>query len=114
MAYLDIVNCVFEFVSAGVIWLSVWQLWTDKGSKGIHWTQAVFFSLESLWNLHYYNTLGQPFSFAAGIFVFFGNLAWLWLAFVWFRKLTVPFSPALGLPGFLLYFEKFLKSVRFL
>lgn len=114
MDYLDTVNSIFEFVSAGVIWLSVWQIWKDKGSKGIHWAQAVFFSLESVWNLHYYRSLGQSYSFIAGILVCLGNIAWVWLAFVWFRQQAFPFLRKPGLSNLSLYFAKYLAYVRFL
>lgn len=112
MAYLDIINCIFEFISAFVIWLSVWQVWRDRGSKGIHWAQATFFSLESIWNLHYYNTLGQQFSLLAGVFVFAGNLAWVWLAFVWFRSPRVSFYTALLVSCVVPFLSKLLKSLK--
>ena len=80
MPYLDSVNCLFEYVSALVIWLSVVQIYKDKTYKGVHISQAVFFSAESIWNLHYYNTLNQPLSLLAGVFVCVGNISWLWLA----------------------------------
>ena len=85
-AYLDVCNCVFEFVSAGVIWLSVRQICKDKGAKGVAFAQAAFFTLESFWNLHYYSELHQTMSYIAGIGSVAGNLAWLWLAFSWFSS----------------------------
>lgn len=87
--YLDITNCLFEYISAWVIWLSVYQIWKDKKINGIHWAQAVFFSLESVWNLNYYFTLGQVFSLMAGVFVCLGNLSWVWLAYFQYRKFTI-------------------------
>lgn len=80
MWYIDPVNCAFEVLSSVMIWINVLQLWKDRCINGVHWGVAVFFTIESVWNLWYYLCLKQEFSFVAGISVMLGNGAWLWLA----------------------------------
>lgn len=114
MTYLDAINCIFEFIGGVVIWLSVWQICKDGGSRGVHWGQAIFFTLEGFWNLKYYVTLNQMFSFYAGVFVCLGNLAWVWLAFVWFRKLRASSFEVPDLKYYPLCFSKLLRKLRIL
>ena len=80
MNWLDVVNGSFEFVGAATLWANVWKLWKDKQIRGVHWGGALFFALWGGWNLVYYPTLGQWWSFAGGCAICAAEVAWLVLA----------------------------------
>jgi hypothetical protein len=79
--FIDFTNSWFEWVSSYFLWLNARSLWIDKKLNGIHIFSGVFFTSESMWNLFYYSSLAQPFSFCAGINVAAANILWIWLAF---------------------------------
>lgn len=79
----DTINALFEAVGAVLSWINFRKLLADREVKGIHWPITGFWAAWGLWNLYYYPALEQWFSFAAGVFLVSGNLAWvaavLWL-----------------------------------
>lgn len=83
----DHINAVFELVGAAVTWVNFNKLRRDRSISGVDWRTWIFFSAWGLWNLYYYPSLGQSWSFYAGIVLVTGNLAWLLLAIViWYQK----------------------------
>lgn len=76
----DLINGSFELFG-GVIWLlSVFKILKDKQIKGISWAPQAFFSSWGLWNIYYYPSLNQWYSFAGGLFLVSVNLWWTSLA----------------------------------
>lgn len=45
----------------------------------MYWPMTAFFTAWGFWNLHYYPSLEQWFSFYAGIVLVLGNLCWVGL-----------------------------------
>ncbi len=77
---VDHINAVFELGSAALLTLNVRMLVRDKKLAGISIIPTSWFSLWGAWNLIYYASLGQTFSWIAGIAVFMLNTCWVMLA----------------------------------
>lgn len=73
----DLINGLFELVGAGFTWRNAWQLRIDHEIRGVYWPTSLFFAAWGLWNLVYYPELGQWASFAAGVVLMAGNIAWV-------------------------------------
>lgn len=85
----DHINGLFEFAGGALLLKNVRALIRDKKISGISWLPVLFFSTWGLWNLYYYPSLGQWWSFTGGLFVCSAN--WLWLillAYYSFRRRT--------------------------
>jgi len=85
MEYNDLVNGLFELCGAFLLWVNVRKLHTDKQVRGVFWPVTAFFGVWGLWNLYYYPSLDQWFSFAAGIVLVTANIVWVWMA-IRYRK----------------------------
>lgn len=75
--HMDMFNGLLEFVGSLMLWLNVRALYKDKQVKGVNWLTTLFFTGWGVWNLAYYPSLGQWWSFAGGISLALANLAWL-------------------------------------
>ena len=73
----DFLNGLFEFCGAIALTMNVVKLLKDKMVRGVHWASTIFFTSWSLWNLIYYPSLHQWFSFAGGCAIVLANLTWL-------------------------------------
>jgi hypothetical protein len=82
----DVVNGLFECIGALVLSINVRQLLKDKVLRGVHIAPTVFYTLWGVWNLYYYPTLDQWFSFAGGVAVVLVNAAWVILAVYYARR----------------------------
>jgi hypothetical protein len=76
----DVVNACFEFGGAWCTWRNAYELYKVRKISGVYWPMTAFFATWGLWNLVYYPALGQWWSFAGGIALVLGNLAWVILA----------------------------------
>lgn len=74
---MDLVNGVFEFGGALLLLLNVRRLARDRHLAGVHWSPTVFFTAWGVWNLFYYPSLDQPWSFAGGVCLVCVNAFWL-------------------------------------
>lgn len=72
----DTINALFELGGSLLIWLNVRTILKDKVVKGVFWPVNVFYTLWGVWNMYYYPSLGQSWSFWAGIGVVVGNAVW--------------------------------------
>lgn len=72
----DLTNGLFEFVGSAVLWKNVHQLYRDKQVRGVHWTATGFFAAWGYWNLYYYPSLEQWWSFAGGCSIVLANSVW--------------------------------------
>lgn len=75
----DIISAMFESVGAVASWLNVRAYLKDREVKGVVWSMAFFWVAWGIWNLYFYPSLNQWFSFYAGIVLCLGNLVWLCL-----------------------------------
>jgi hypothetical protein len=89
----DLVNGCFEFGGSFALWMHVARLRRDKDIKGAHWLPFAFFFLWGVWNLYYYPSLAQWWSFAGGLFVVGANLSWLVLAARLYTRRAAAKSP---------------------
>ncbi len=82
----DLVNGLFEFGMACMLFLSVLRLWRDKRVHGWSVWSVVWPTAWGLWNLYYYPSLGQWYSFLGGLFVVIVNSTWIVLALYFERQ----------------------------
>ncbi len=82
----DSINSLFEGIGALFVWRNVWQLFKDRAVRGVYWPTWAFFSAWGLWNLYYYPSLDQWFSFSAGVLLASGNITWCIMAFLFHQK----------------------------
>lgn len=73
----DLTNGLFEAVGAAFLLLNVLQLHRDKQLKGVDWRAVAFFFSWGIWNLFYYPSLGQFWSFCGAVLIVAMNFAWL-------------------------------------
>ena len=73
----DIINASFELIGGGMLLFNVFQAFKDKEIKGVHLAPVSFFLLWGIWNLFYYPSLSQFYSFYAGCFLTIINVIWL-------------------------------------
>lgn len=73
----DVFNGLFEIAGGFFISLSVRKLWADKMVAGVSWLHAGFFAAWGYWNLFYYPSLDQWWSFWGGVGVVTANTIWL-------------------------------------
>lgn len=82
----DMINGSFELMGAFFLLLNVRQLYRDKELNGVHWMPTFFFFSWGLWNLYYYPSLDQWFSFFGGLMIALVNLVWM-SQIVWYAKI---------------------------
>jgi len=85
----DMINGLFELIGSGFLVLNVLKLRQDKEVKGVSWVAVGFFFLWGLWNLFYYPSLGQYYSFAGGCCIATVNAVWL-VMLIWY---SIPSTP---------------------
>ena len=81
---LDQINGLFEAGLAVMLFLNLRRLSKDKVVKGFDYRVVVFTTAWGVWNLFYYPSLDQWWSFYGGIAVVTMNATWL--AMVWYFK----------------------------
>lgn len=64
---VDYVNAVFEGGGAVIQLLNVRQLLRDRTVRGVHWLPLSFWTMWGFWNIAYYPSLHQWWSFAGGL-----------------------------------------------
>ena len=69
MSIPDLINGSFEMLGGAFILLSIRKLLRDKIVRGVSWIHVFYFAVWGIWNLYYYPSLGQTFSFIGGISV---------------------------------------------
>jgi hypothetical protein len=79
--YNDLINGSFELLSGLFTILNIVKLVKDKELKGISYIPIVFFTIWGIWNLYYYPSLNQIYSFIGGLMITTVNLIWIILLF---------------------------------
>ena len=88
----DMTNGLFELIGSGFLVLNVVKLQRDKEVKGVSWIAVGFFFLWGLWNLFYYPSLNQWFSFAGGCCIATVNAVWLGMLIWYSCRETIAFE----------------------
>jgi hypothetical protein len=73
----DTVNGLFELLGGIVLWQNVRRIRQDRKLAGVDWRVTGFFTAWGFWNLWYYPSLGQWFSFFGGLNIVAANFVWL-------------------------------------
>lgn len=79
----DLVNGLFEFSGSIMLWQNVLRLHRDRQIKGVSIGPTAFFTAWGLWNLVYYPSLHQTFSFLGGVCLVVANIVWLGQMFIY-------------------------------
>jgi len=77
----DVINGLFELCSGIFVWSNVVMIRRHKSLRGVHWIPTIFFTLWGYWNLYYYPSLDQWFSFFGGISIVTSNSVWLYYVY---------------------------------
>lgn len=82
----DLINGVFELVGGVLYILNIKELYQSKKLEGVSVLPTTFFTSWGLWNLFYYPSLDQWFSFFGGLLLVTVNAIWVAMAFYYARK----------------------------
>lgn len=82
---LDLINGAFEALAAVSILNHCRVLYKQKEVSGVSLLSTTFFFTWGIWNIYYYPSIGQTFSYLAGISVAVANALWIGLM-VKYRK----------------------------
>jgi ABC-type Mn2+/Zn2+ transport system permease subunit len=74
---MDLINGCFELFGSGFLLKNVFRLHRDKKLAGVTWEPVALFTLWGWWNLFYYPSFDQWFSFAGGLAIVLVNMIWL-------------------------------------
>ena len=91
---IDIINGFFESIGGLLLWLSCYRLYQHKEVKGVSMIPIAFYASWGYWNLFYYPSLNQWFSFVGGIVVISANTTWVIMAI--YYKYAYTASPESG------------------
>jgi hypothetical protein len=72
----DAINGGFEAIAGLLMWLNVAAVIKDKAVHGVNLWSTGFFVAWGYWNLWYYPSLAQSFSFLGGLMVVTANTTW--------------------------------------
>ncbi len=76
----DKINGSFEALGAVLLWYDVRVVYLHKQIRGVWWPARSFFMFWGFWNILYYPSLDQWWSFWAGVALVSANLVWCILA----------------------------------
>lgn len=79
--WTDNVNGMYELLAGLFILNHCRSVIKDKSVKGVSIVSTIFFATWGMWNLYYYPSLGQWWSFFGGISVVAANITWIFLMF---------------------------------
>ena len=75
----DIINASFEFFATWFVLNNCWVVIADAKVAGVSILSTAFFMSWGGWNIYYYPSLGQKFSFYCGIGVLLSNILYVCL-----------------------------------
>lgn len=78
------INGAIEFGGSVFLLKNVFQMAKDKMLRGYHWHATVFFMTWGFWNIYYYPSVGDWYSFTGGLFIVSVNT--FWLGQVWYYR----------------------------
>ena len=83
----DQINATLELTGAVFTFRNALRVYRDRGYAGITWTAVAFFTTWGFWNIWYYPSLHQSWSFAAAVLLLAANLLWV-SAMAWFGPIV--------------------------
>lgn len=86
MNWADGINGIYELTGGILLLLNCFRLYKDKKVRGITISAAAFFATWSCWNLYYYPSLNQWFSFCGGLLIVIANATWVIMAIYYTKK----------------------------
>ena len=75
----DQINGAFEFTGAGFIGCHIRKVLQDKKVAGVSTAATIYFTCWGIWNLYYYPSLAQWWSFIGGLAIVITNFIWILL-----------------------------------
>lgn len=83
----DLINGLFfEALGSLMICVNIYRILVDRRSRGVSIWSVSFFTLWGYWNLYYYASLGQWWSFTGGMAMVVSNTIWVTLLFYYWRR----------------------------
>jgi hypothetical protein len=82
----DIINALFEGLASIAVLNHCRRLYADKRVAGMSIYSTVFFWTWGVWNIYYYPSLGQFYSFMCGIAIFAANSIYIGLLVYYTKK----------------------------
>ncbi len=79
MLISDFINGSFEFAGSFFLFINCLRTMKDKKVKGVSIISTSFFASWGIWNLYYYPSLGQWWSFFGGVSIVVMNIFWVCL-----------------------------------
>jgi hypothetical protein len=73
----DVINSLFEMFGGLMVFNHCRVVWRDKAVAGVSIISTVFFTAWGFWNLYYYPSLNQWWSFIGGIVIVIMNVIWV-------------------------------------
>lgn len=77
----DFINGTFEFLGGFALWGNCVRLYRDQQVRGVSPVYTAFFLSWGYWNLYFYPSLDQWWSFVGGLNIVAANTTWL--ALMW-------------------------------
>ena len=95
MSVPDVINGGYEMMGGLLLFYNCWRMYVDKEVKGFSLWVSFFFCSWGYWNLYYYPSLNQWWSFSGAIILVISNTIWLTLGVYyvhreWFKKIKWP------------------------
>lgn len=79
MNWADFTNGLFEFIGGLLILNHCRAVLRDKAVAGVSILSTAVFTSWGFWNLYYYPSLGQWWSFTGGLLIVTANCLWVYL-----------------------------------
>lgn len=77
----DVINGLFEMLGGIFVLNHCRTVIKDKAVAGVSIVSTIFFTLWGVWNLYYYPSLDQWWSFLGGLMIVSSNTLWVLLMF---------------------------------
>lgn len=75
---MDLVNAAFELGGTFLMLPTLIRAWRLGVVQGVHLATPLFFWSWGVWNILYYPSLGQTWSFIAGVLLCITNTFWIY------------------------------------
>lgn len=75
----DFITACYELLAGAFSFPSIYKIWKNKSTAGVHWVTVFFFWTWGVWNLYYYPHLDQWLAFSGGLFILLVNTLWLYM-----------------------------------
>jgi hypothetical protein len=96
----DQINAGFELIGAAMIFNNCRMVLRDKLVRGVSILANTYFTGWGIWNVFYYPSLNQVWSFRAGLCICTANILWILLMLYYKHKEKIrsPYVEAVGAP----------------